>query len=96
MEEYVFAFDSEKNALLKIKRDICFRDVIPFLEQRKWLAVLSHPNTVRYPHQGVYIVLLREEVYAVPFVVDTDKKTIFLKTIYPSRKYRKIYGIKKL
>jgi len=31
------------------------------------------------------VVKIKNYVYAVPYVIDEKKKTIFLKTVYPSR-----------
>jgi len=50
---------------------------------------LDHPNRAKYPHQQVFIVLVEEYVYMVPFVEDEEK--YFLKTIIPSRKFKREY-----
>lgn len=49
----------------------------------------THPNLEKYPNQKLFIILIKEYTYYVPFVED-DKK-VFLKNIIPSRKYHKEY-----
>jgi hypothetical protein len=49
----------------------------------------SHPDQKKYRAQRIYFVVVEEDVYLVPHVV--DKKIIFLKTIIPSRKATKDY-----
>ena len=41
-----------------------------------------------YPSQNILYVRIISEVYAVPYIKE-DKETIFLKTLFPSRKARK-------
>jgi len=50
---------------------------------------IEHTNSVKYPHQRVFVVLIGDYVYSVPYVF--DDKGVFLKTIYPSRKLTAIY-----
>ncbi len=53
------------------------------------LGILEHPNKSRYARQKLLLVLVKSYVYVVPFVEDKEK--VFLKTIFPSRRYTKIY-----
>ncbi len=57
------------------------------------LADLPHPNAARFPSQRLLIVEIRNETYVVPYVA--DDRAMFLKTIYASRKARRIYGRRK-
>lgn len=70
-------------------RGISFEDVIAVLHTERVLDTLDNPNKKRYGNQYMYIIILNEYVYSVPFVEDEGK--IFLKTIYPTRKYKKKY-----
>jgi hypothetical protein len=54
-----------------------------------YIALVEHWNTVRYPHQWVYVLEINGYAYYVPFV-ETDEQ-IFLKTIIPSRKAKRRY-----
>lgn len=83
-------FNEEKNQLLKATREISFEDVLEALKKGKLLADVAHPSQ-KHPRQRLYVVKIREYVYAVPYVSDTRKQEIFLKTIYPSRVLTKKY-----
>jgi hypothetical protein len=63
--------------------------VILALEKGQLLAVLAHPNQQKYPSQQIYVVEIEDYAWILPFV--ETEKTIFLKTIIPSRKMTKIY-----
>ncbi len=86
----MFSWDKEKNALLKESRGIGFEEIVEAIANQKLLDVYDHPNEERYPNQKIYVVEALEYIYLVPFVKNEDG-TIFLKTIIPSRKARKIY-----
>ncbi len=75
--------------LLKRERGASFEEVVFHLNNGDLLARLDHPNRGKYPHQQVFIVLIGDYVYMVPFVEDETK--YFLKTIIPSRKLKKEY-----
>jgi len=84
-----FKWDAEKNKLLKKERNVCFEDVVALIYEDKVLDVIVHPNTLKYPHQQIYILRLQGYVHMVPFVKNRDE--IWLKTIVPSRKMNKLY-----
>ena len=89
-----FKFNSEKNQLLKDERGVCFEDVITQLNTGNVLDIIKHPNEEKYPNQKIYILLLLDYVYMVPYVKVGNE--IFLKTIVPSRKMNKIHKEKRL
>jgi uncharacterized DUF497 family protein len=84
-----FAWDEEKNELLKRGRGVSFEDVVYHINKGDLLARLDHPNSAKYPHQQVFVICIDAYVYTVPFVEDDDK--FFLKTIIPSRKLTRDY-----
>lgn len=86
-----FNWSDQKNELLKQTRGISFEEIVIAIEEGNIFDVVTHPNAERYPQQQIYLVVCRHYVYAVPFVRDISKEEIFLKTIYPSRKYTKRY-----
>lgn len=86
-----FNWNDEKNELLKQTRGISFEEIVIAIEEGHVVDVVRHQNRDRYPHQQIYLVACRDYIYAVPFVRDVEKREIFLKTIYPSRKYTKQY-----
>lgn len=86
-------WNEEKNAWLKQKRTIGFEDISAAIIDGNLLGTVRHPNEEKYPHQKIFIVKIRNYLYVVPFVEDTQK--IFLKTIIPSRKATRDYLIRK-
>ncbi|MDE2511543.1 MAG: toxin [Elusimicrobia bacterium] len=81
-------WSKEKDARLKMNRGIGFEQVAEMIERNEIIEVILHPNTVRYPNQGIYALLIGGYVYHVPCV---ETNIIFLKTIFPSRKATKHY-----
>lgn len=84
-----FDWDPEKNAALVQTRHVSFEAVVIAIQEGRLLEILEHPNRKRYPNQRLFVVLIEEYVYLIPFVEDDEK--IFLKTIIPSRKATKKY-----
>ena len=85
-------YSLEKNEILKQQRDVSFEDVILALENGNLLDDIEHPNKDKYPNQNIFIILIeiKNYVYLVPYV--EDEKSIFLKTIIPSRQMNKKYN----
>ena len=84
-----FAWDEDKNALLKRERGVSFEEMVFHINSGDLLARLDHPNQAKYAHQKIFVVLIGDYVYMVPFVEDEEK--YFLKTIIPSRKLKREY-----
>jgi hypothetical protein len=83
-------FNEEKNQLLKATRRVSFEDILDALKKGNLLADIAHPSQKHYL-QRLYVVKIKEYVYAVPYVSNIEKQEIFLKTIYPSRMLTRIY-----
>ncbi len=75
-------WNSDKNDWLKRTRGISFEDIL----QASVIDTVTHP---KYTHQRILLVEHQNYVWAVPFV--KNEKEIFLKTIYKSRQFTKIY-----
>ena len=82
-------WDEKKNELLQKERGVSFEEVAHIITENGVIDVLPHNNQDKYPNQKLFIVKIRDYIYIVPFVEDKEK--IFLKTIIPSRKYKKKY-----
>jgi len=54
----------------------------------KYLTILKNPSRT---DQKIFVIPYKKYTYVVPFIVD-DSQNIVLKTVFPSRKYHKIYG----
>ena len=85
---FALKWNEDKNQILKRDRNISFEDIELAIRQNKLLDIVKNPSK---GHKNQYCLLVNIDnyVYIVPFV--KDKETFFLKTIYPSRKYTKIY-----
>ena len=85
-----FSFSVEKDLKVTAERRIGFHDIINAIMADKVIAFTPHPNQTAYPNQNIIYVDVEKEVYVVPCVQE-DENTIFLKTLFPSRKARKLY-----
>ncbi|MDJ0818252.1 MAG: toxin [Desulfobacterales bacterium] len=84
-----FDWDEEKNKWLKEEREVSFEQVVFSIENGKLLDIIKHPNRAKYKNQRIYVIEIEGYAYMVPYVEDDE--IIFLKTIFPSRKYTKMY-----
>ena len=84
-----FAWNNEKNALLKAERQVTFDVVVLCIEMGFLLDVLDHPNQEKYKGQRIFVVQIDDYIYLVPFIENDNE--IFLKTIIPSRKATRKY-----
>jgi len=88
IEDIIYNWSIEKNKILIKDRWVSFEEVVYAVKDDKILDVIKNPSS-NYDNQYCYIIEINNYVYLVPFVV--NKNEYFLKTIYPSRKYTKIY-----
>ena len=94
---YRIDFSQVKNLLLQETRGVCFEDVLEAIKEKKILDDLKHSGS-KYIHQRILVIKREEYIYAVPYVLDPKRKTVFLKTVYPSRVLTERYlkgGMKK-
>ena len=89
---YDFDYSKEKDSVLRDTRGIGFSDVIDAIKKGNLLDNIHHFNKKRYPKQKIFIVKIKSKVYAIPYVIDKERKVTFLKTIYPNRKLKKKYS----
>ncbi len=71
-----------KSERLKREREVSFEEII----RGKLIAVKRHPKKW---HQEIMLFEYKGYIWIVPFIKSNGE--IFLKTLYPSRKYTKIY-----
>lgn len=81
-------WDEGKNEWLKVHRGISFSDFEDQVLEQKFIALLENPTR---QNQSMFICRYKNYTYAIPFVKE-GRRTIVLKTIYPSRKYHKLFG----
>jgi len=85
----LFDWNLGKNEELKAQRKVSFEDIVFSISRDGLMDILEHPHQQRYPAQRIFIVNVDDYAYIVPFI--EDEKTIFLKTIIPSRKMTRKY-----
>ena len=71
-----------KSERLKRSRGASFEELI----QSTLVAVKRHPTKA---HQNIMLFAYHGYIWVVPYVMSGDE--LFLKTLYPSRKYTKLY-----
>jgi uncharacterized DUF497 family protein len=83
----LYHWNQEKSNQLKKERGLSFEDILFYIKNGNLLTTVRHPNQSKYKDQWVFIININNYAHAVPFV-ETENE-IFLKTIFPSRKYTK-------
>jgi len=84
-----FDWDDKKSESLEKERGICFEDIVIKIEEGFLLDNIGHPNKAKYADQMMFVINVDGYVYCVPYI--EDEKFIRLITIFPSRKFTKIY-----
>jgi uncharacterized DUF497 family protein len=84
-----FAWDENKNRLLKEERGVSFEMVLQAMADGRLMDVLEHPNKEKYGGQRLYVVVIDRYAYIVPFEDKGEER--ILKTIFPSRRYTRLY-----
>ncbi|KAA3620228.1 MAG: toxin [Calditrichaeota bacterium] len=74
---------------LKENREICFEDILFYIEHDLIVDDISHPNKQKYKNQRMMVFDINGYIYLVPYLESNSE--LFLKTIIPSRKATKIY-----
>ena len=81
-------WDKGKNKTLKLERNLSFEIFADIILDKKYLDILENPAR---KDQMIFIIEYKEYTHVVPFIID-DEDNIVLKTVFPSRKFHKIYG----
>ena len=87
MDDWDYEFDPVKNDQLKRERSISFEQIISLIETGNLIQILEHPDGDKYPGQWLFEINVDGYIYIVPVV--RQGQTLFLKTVYPSRKATK-------
>ena len=81
-------WDQEKNRKLILERNLSFEVFSDLILQKSYVEILEN---AAHPDQMIFIIPYNNYTYVIPFIIDDDN-SIVLKTIFPSRKYHKLYG----
>ncbi len=85
----IFDWNKDKNKELQAKRDISFEKIVIAINEGFTIDILEHSNKEKYKNQYLIIVDIDNYAYVIPSVIEGN--IWFLKTIFPSRKYTKLY-----
>jgi uncharacterized DUF497 family protein len=83
-----FDWNQRKNEELKKLRGIDFEEIVTALKHTEFFEVQAHYNKVKYGHQQILFIEVKNFIYLVPFVTSDNK--IFLKTLFRSKKFTKL------
>jgi hypothetical protein len=81
-------WDEDKNTLPKNTRHVWLDLVAEILSAHTEVRMMENPV---HKGQVYYLVWLNDYIHVVPAVINTEGQ-IALKTIFPSRKYQKLFG----
>lgn len=81
----IIRWDETKNKKLKKERGVGFELIFSLIEDGLIVDIRDNPS---YDNQKYYFFIIDDYVYCVP-AIETEEE-IFLKTIFPSRKYTKL------
>lgn len=87
--QYKYIYDEQKNLKLKKERGVCFDNVITAISDGKILDIIPHHNKKEHPNQMILIIEINDYAYLVPYLEEED--LLVLKTVFPSRKFTKLY-----
>ncbi len=77
-------WNETKNKRLKRIRGVSFEEIL----KENLVKIMSSPTHLG---QNWFLYERKGYIWVVPYVVDSETKGIFLKTLYPSRKHTKQY-----
>ena len=84
-----FYYDEAKNTRLLTERGLSFPQIIQCIENGGIVDIILNPQQEKYPNQTIYVIDIGDYLCAVPF--DENETTVFLRTIYKSRKINRHY-----
>ena len=73
-------WDEQKNSKLKRDRGVSFDRIAELICNEGYLDIVKHPSRA---NQCMFVVRLDDYVWVVPYVIEADGETIFLKTAFP-------------
>jgi hypothetical protein len=87
-DEVIFDWSDSKNILLFNERWVCFEDIVFAIKESRLIDIIINPSS-NFDNQYCLLINIDDYIYLVPFIIESNK--IFLKTIFPSRKFNKKY-----
>ncbi len=84
-------WNPEKAAILRAdpaRQSVGFEECLVAIEEGRVLADIPNPNP-EFGHQRMYVLNINNYAFVVPYVENAE--SIFLKTVFPSRKHTALY-----
>ncbi len=88
----IFTWSDDKNYLIRRQRMIAFEDIVIEIDRNNLIATIHNHNPERYPGQHLFLVMVREYLYVVPFY-QIDDDTVRFVTVYPDGGRMRQYGL---
>jgi uncharacterized DUF497 family protein len=92
-DNFDLRWSDDKNNFLLNERGVSFELMAMAIKDKRILKVSKNPSS-NFDNQMIVIIAINNYAYIVPFVVNEEKKEIFLKTAFPSRKATKLYNLR--
>jgi uncharacterized DUF497 family protein len=92
-DNFDLRWSDDKNNFLLNERGVSFELIAMAIKDKRILKVSKNPSS-NFDNQMIVIIAINNYAYIVPFVVNEEKKEIFLKTAFPSRKATKLYNLR--
>lgn len=80
-----FTWSDDKNYLIRRSRMIAFEDIAIAIGRGDLIDTVYDHNPERYPGQHLYLVMVKEYLYTVPFY-QIDDETVRFVTAFPDGK----------
>lgn len=81
------AWDEQKNEWLKRERGVSFEMCVACIEKGEVLGIFKN----KFPRNNQLLIVIDLHGYAFVVPASVSEEHIFLKTMYPSRTYQKIF-----
>jgi uncharacterized DUF497 family protein len=89
MDNIIFNWSEAKNRFLKEHRNISFEEVVIAVQNGGLLEVIDNPSKNEHQSRQCMIVNINHYAFIVPFIMSEEEA--FLTTIFPSRKFTKLF-----
>ena len=84
-----YSWDGFKNERLNRVYGISFEEIVAIINAELVLDIVENPNQLQYAGQKMFVIVMKEYVYLVPFRETNERVSLI--TAYPSRKATKKY-----
>ncbi len=74
---------------MKATKGVSFEHIVEAIKNDKIITIIRHPNKKKYPNQKILLIEIQNYIYLVPGI--ETKNIVYLKTIFPSKKFTKKY-----